>query len=294
MANVLSRGSGLRVELICVGRAPHGKAEHPRGVLVVPAGDLGVRFGARDHRLGRSRRHGRRPSPPRGGGPGRRVERGGLGPTFDDVTRDVWARCCGGRCGFGPISRKPSARDSAVGACHAPANRRQAYLLLQARGRPANDVGTAPGSGWTSLEKPSSSPAPARRLKPMAAGPRALLRRGRGRRSAHRVWRLIGRPEAPWTAAAHADQRRTGVGRDHLGHLAHDGAVDVKITSVGESQDRVGNRFGAVGRGPAGIWRGHLCRRTQTLAESLGEPVGVAETLAVAESCTGGLRKPNN
>ena len=76
---------------------------------------------------------------------------GGLGPTFDDLTREASAEACGRGLVFSPgLLREIQAKfRHARLRSMPPANKRQAYLLEGALAIP-NHVGTAPGSGWLS------------------------------------------------------------------------------------------------------------------------------------------------
>lgn len=294
MANVLSRGSGLRVELICVGsELLMGKLNTHGAYLSSLLEDLGVPL-ARETTVSDDpvdmadafAAAWRRSDVV--------LSVGGLGPTFDDVTRDVWARVLRRPLRFRTdLLKTIRARFRRRGLPMPPANRRQAYLLRGAVALP-NDVGTAPGQRLDIARKTLFLfPGPGAELKPMAARDLAPFLRGRGagaRRT--RVWRLIGRPESA------VDQRLRTLIKDGpalagttWGILAHDGAVDVKITGVGESQDRVETvlaRWDGVLRGEFGA--DIFAEGTQTLAESLENRLASrGETLAVAESCTGGL-----
>lgn len=219
---------------------------------------------------------------------------GGLGPTFDDVTRDVWARVLRRPLGFRPaLLRVVRDRFRRRGLPMPPANRRQAYLLGGAVALP-NDVGTAPGQRLDLGRKTLFLfPGPGAELKPMVARDLVPFLRGRGKGARRtRVWRLIGRPESA------VDQRlrallkdRPVLGGTTWGILAHDGVVDVKITAGAESASRVDavlSRWDAVLRGEFGA--DIFGEGAQTLAEALEARLAArGETLAVAESCTGGL-----
>jgi nicotinamide-nucleotide amidase len=210
-----------------------------------------------------------------------------LGPTFDDVTRDVWARVLRRPLRFrSDLLKTIRARFRQRGIPMPPANRRQAYLLAGARPL-ANDVGTAPGQRLDARDKTLFLfPGPGSELKPLVARELVPFLAGRGtpaRRT--RVWRLIGRPESAVDQRLRVLFRRPGVVGTTWGILAHDGVVDVKITARGDA--------------PLAFWDGVLRREygpdlfgegAQSLAEAL--EIGLAargETLAVAESCTGGL-----
>ncbi len=287
MTNVLARGGGSRVELICVGSEllmgklnTHGA--YLSTVLEEAGAPLARETTVADDPVDMAEAF---------AAAWRRSDVvlcvGGLGPTFDDVTRDVWARVLRRPLRFrSDLLKTIRARFRQRGIPMPPANRRQAYLLAGARPL-ANDVGTVPGQRLDARDKTLFLfPGPGSELKPLVARELVPFLAGRGtpaRRT--RVWRLIGRPESAVDQRLRVLFRRPGVVGTTWGILAHDGVVDVKITARGDA--------------PLAFWDGVLRREygpdlfgegAQSLAEAL--EIGLAargETLAVAESCTGGL-----
>ncbi|MBK8574149.1 MAG: hypothetical protein IPN90_00180 [Elusimicrobia bacterium] len=168
------------------------------------------------------------------------VVTGGLGPTFDDLTRDVWAKVCGRKLVLRPeILAVIAERFRRRGTPMPPANRRQAYLIEGARPL-ANAHGTAPGQ---LLEVRGKTlvllPGPGREMKPMVEQhivPFLLKNYSPGPRRT-KIWRLFGMPESA------VDQQLRGMltskGGLSWGILAQDGVVDVKMTVSGSDVKKV-------------------------------------------------------
>lgn len=294
MAQVLSRGGGPRVELICVG------SELLMGKLNTHGAFLSSLLEDRGVPLARETTVSDDPADMADAfaAAWRRSEVvlsvGGLGPTFDDLTRDVWARVLRRPLRFrAGLLKTIRALFRRRGLSMPPANRRQAYLLRGAVALP-NEAGTAPGQRLDIGDKTLFLfPGPGAELKPMVARDLVPFLRGR-RKGARRtrVWRLVGRPESA------VDQRlrtlladRSDLRGTTWGILAHDGVVDVKITAADDSAARVDavlSRWDGVMRSEFGV--DLFGEGTQTLAEVLEARLAArGETLAVAESCTGGL-----
>jgi nicotinamide-nucleotide amidase len=221
---------------------------------------------------------------------------GGLGPTFDDLTREVWARVLGRRLVLrADLLAGIRDRFRRRGLPMPPANRRQARVMQGARVL-ANPNGTAPGQ---LVEFESKIlvllPGPGRELKPMVEGdvfPYLRERFSKGSRKT-RVWRLFGLAESrvdqrlrPLLASGDRSNRGTT-----WGILAQGGIVDVKATVAGPD---IGSVEATLGR-----WDRWLRRRfgdaifgvgTDTLEAVVGAGLRARNrTLATAESCTGGL-----
>lgn len=216
---------------------------------------------------------------------------GGLGPTFDDLTRDVWAKVCERKLVFrGDLLASIAERFRRRGTPMPPANRRQAWVLRGARIL-ENVNGTAPGQ---LLEVKGKMlvllPGPGREMKPMMerdVAPTLQARFSRGIRRT-KVWRFFGLPESA------IDQRLrrilTSKGGLSWGIIAQEGVVDVKMTVTGPRPERVEKTlsewnarmrrlFGKAIFGNAG----------DTLESVVGQRLRLGrKTLAVAESCTGG------
>lgn len=216
---------------------------------------------------------------------------GGLGPTFDDLTRDVWAKVCGKTLVFdSELLAAIKARFKKRMTPMPPANRRQAYLLRGAKIL-ENANGTAPGQLLEMGRKTLVLlPGPGREMKPMVERdivPFLLNRFSPGVRRT-RIWRLFGLGES--AVDQHLRGILTGKGGLSWGILAQEGVVDVKMTVTGFDIGRVEKtmnkwdirmrkRFGSALFGSGGESLesvvGHLLRRS-------------GKTVAVAESCTGG------
>lgn len=222
---------------------------------------------------------------------------GGLGPTFDDVTREVWSRVTGRKLAFRPdLLEGIRERFRRRGVAMPQANRRQAFVLRGAEVLP-NPAGTAPAQrlrlGRRAL---FLLPGPARELCPLAERdvfPWLKEHFVRGHRET-RLWRLFGVPEsavdekmAPWVAES-PRKKSEGV---QWGVLAHGPVVEVKMTLYGpnrsswESQWRRRDRQIRRTFGPAVFGMG-----PDTLESVVGRRLREKnEVLAVVESCTGGL-----
>jgi len=224
---------------------------------------------------------------------------GGLGPTFDDITREAVAEATGLRLELSkPLLAAITKKFRRARYRMPPANARQAYLV---RGAEAlnNPVGTAPGQ-WLSLAGQQVVillPGPPSELHPMLD--RTVLPRLRKEfpalPQAEAHLHFVGVPESmvdhkvrPLIADA---QTRFG-GHVQFTILAHLGLVDFDIFVTGKTlpkaraalrgivrgvQSRLGKSFyGMDADYPLEKVVGDRFRRTRN-------------TLAVAESCTGGM-----
>lgn len=222
---------------------------------------------------------------------------GGLGPTFDDITRDVWGKVLGRRLKF---------RKELLGAIEArfrlrkmpmpPMNRRQAYLLEGAEVL-ENPRGTAPGQRLTVGKKTLALlPGPASELFPMAD---ALLipwlrERLPARARETRVWRIFGvaesRVDEALRSLVEGEKTKGGVAVV-WGILAQAGVVDIKATTSGSAVAAVAARMeGIEGRVRETFGKDIYGTGRETLEEVVGVLLkGRGQTLSLAESCTGGL-----
>ena len=224
------------------------------------------------------------------------VVTGGLGPTEDDVTRDVAAELLG-------LPLEESAdilhgirrRFAARGLEMPETNRRQAAVPRGARVLP-NRAGTAPGlaieAGKTLLVL---LPGPPRELQPMfdrfiADG---LAPASGGRRVQRRTVRTTGRPEShidelaaplygPWRA------RRPPIEATVLASL---GQVDLHLSTVGDDPDGAARTLDeAVAEVMQVLGSAVVSTDGRSLPVVVGELLlRSGARLAVAESCTGGL-----
>lgn len=224
---------------------------------------------------------------------------GGLGPTFDDLTREAVCEATGRKLVFRPELWKGIQRKLARYKWSIPAqNRRQAFLIEGARAL-RNEHGSAPGQ---LLELPRAGrpaqlvalmPGPYAEMSPMFEAevlPALKARYGRGLHPAALTVRLSGLPEseaekrlAPVLALAGPEMSFTilaGSGRVdfHCWALAATAAKARRL--VAEARRRayraVGDHiYGEDGATPESAL-GELLRRRRL-------------TLALAESCTGGM-----
>jgi nicotinamide-nucleotide amidase len=211
---------------------------------------------------------------------------GGLGPTSDDVTREVVAELTDRSLGFDhTLFSKIEAHVVKRGFRFSDAIKRQAYVLEGATVLP-NDFGTAPG-----LYLPASPtfpdlfllPGPPRELRPMFqvyAAP--IIRRIVGHSDLRAmVFRTSGIGESAIQELVGADL--DAVAAVEVGYCAHVGAVDLRLIGTGS----------AVEQGAAIVRDKLESYIVSTDGKALEEIVVELltkrnETLAVAESCTGG------
>ena|GEM_PF-37299 len=217
---------------------------------------------------------------------------GGLGPTTDDVTREVCAELLGL-----PLDEDPSIMEAITrrlakrGVAFKERMRRQAMVPRGAEVLPNNN-GTAPGlyippvvRAWRATPHLFLLPGPPRELLPMFdASVLPILRRIAGGLPMRekRIYRVVGMGES-WVEEAiglELDKR----GDIEVGYCARPNEVDLRLIAAPDVLDAVEPAvLAAVGQ--------HLVSRK---GERLEEWI-VAElrrrrlTLAAAESCTGGL-----
>ncbi len=221
------------------------------------------------------------------------IAMGGLGPTEDDRTREAFARALGRRLVFHPdILRTIEARFRRRGLAAPATNRKQAYVLRGAEAL-ANPNGTAPGQ-WleTGRHIVVLLPGPPHELKPMFEN--LVLSRLRRRSKGSLVRRIL---------------RLTGLGESLMESRIADvyGALPagVSLTTLASPGD-LAIHIIVEGTGGAESLRQRIDAVENALIERVGdfvysrdgrtlpEVVGAGllarrETLACAESCTGGL-----
>jgi len=217
---------------------------------------------------------------------------GGLGPTSDDITRQAVAAAFGCELRLDPaILPKIEARFRALGRAMPQSNRRQAELPVGAESLP-NDAGTAPGV-W--LEHPGglviALPGPPHEMRAVLSTEvmERILHRLRPPAVAQRALQVAGVPESDLEDRI-ADLYGAEAGAE-VTVLARAGQIEILVLVRNDDPERA--RAGA----------DRLCERISerlgdavfageptTLAASVGERLRRAgATLAVAESCTGGL-----
>ena len=221
---------------------------------------------------------------------------GGLGPTADDVTRDVVAELLGA-----PLEESPAiveairARFTARGLEMPEINRRQAAVPRGAEIL-ANPRGTAPGLWLTAGEaRLALLPGPPRELRPMfdRLADERLAPVADGRRVQRRTIRTTGRTES------HVDELARPVYEPLAGRqpsvettiLASLGQIDLHLSTVGTDPEAGERVLDTAVNELAGVLGSCV---VSTDGRSLPEVVGEllrrrSARVAVAESCTGGL-----
>lgn len=221
---------------------------------------------------------------------------GGLGPTDDDMTRDVVGELLGRPPEYHPeIFEAIERRFAARGLRTPEINRRQAMVPRGAAVLP-NGNGTAPGL-WIEHEGKLIVllPGPPRELKPMfdAVIQERLLGHVGASRLFRRLLRITGQSEsyveekmqplyAQWLAAP------TRITTTILASL---GQIELHLTAIAHSADE-GHRAldGAVDDVGAALGRDLFSTNGETMQQILGELCrSRGLRIAAAESCTGGL-----
>jgi nicotinamide-nucleotide amidase len=223
---------------------------------------------------------------------------GGLGPTFDDITREAWSRVTRRPLKENPrlvqnIQHKFKMRGLAMPA----QNRRQAQVLRGAKVLD-NPFGTAPGQ-WLSVGQKALAllPGPARECRPMFENQvlPALKRLYPGRRRLLLNWRIFGKPESVIDEAMQAfrekDETMPGPVKSVWGIIAGSFIIDIKVALEGAQAPALAERARAIDRELRRLFPGDIFG---TGADTLESAVGrllqkKGQTLATAESCTGGL-----
>lgn len=224
---------------------------------------------------------------------------GGLGPTFDDLTREAVARALGRDLVFSPRLYAGIRRKFSHLATRLPReNRRQAFLVRGAAAL-ANRVGSAPGQiiirprPHGSPQTVALLPGPPREMVPMLDGevmPRLRRAYGRGLHAATLDLHLCGLPESaaderlqPLTRQAGPELDFTilsGPGRVDFHAFARCASARRSRTLIARCRRQAMRLVGQhiFGEGPATLESavGGLLRRRRL-------------SLAVAESCTAGL-----
>lgn len=217
---------------------------------------------------------------------------GGLGPTEDDVTREAAAQALLRRLLYSEeLMETLAARFARLGRQMSDNNRRQAFLIEGARILP-NPNGTAAGQ-WIDLPGRIVMllPGPPRELRPMFTDYcRPLLAEVIPQRALHTlVYRVAGMPESeldqliapiykPYENPETTILAKEGDIQIHLRAAAETaGAAAALVSEVGAKiEEALGNRIYSNDGSPLEAALGQLLKAR-------------GETLAVAESCTGGL-----
>lgn len=217
---------------------------------------------------------------------------GGLGPTHDDLTMEAVARATGRPLrldeeALAMVRARGSVPGSGAGAAER-AQRKQATLPEGAE--PLPPPGTAPGCLLT--HGPTLVvvlPGPPWELEAMLSAalerPAVAAVLARGRPPDERVWRIHGVPEAR-LAEVLAEAPAALLAPLRIGICARDGELEVTVRAArgaSGSADALADRLGAA-LGPA-LYRRDGASVDAVIAAALTDR---AQTLAVAESCTGG------
>lgn len=226
---------------------------------------------------------------------------GGLGPTFDDVTREAAAAAVGRPLVYRPELYARILRRYRRFRLRVPAsNRRQAWVIQGARALD-NPHGSAPGQALVLPRVPGKGP---ERLLFLLPGPfdemspmferlvlPALRRRfAPGRASARRVFRFYGLAEAAVDRRLAPLLAGRGAGVEYT-ILARLGFVDLHARARAATSAGARALLERVERKVRRLMGGRLYGRDgETLASAVGERLRRRGwTLATAESCTGGL-----
>ena len=221
---------------------------------------------------------------------------GGLGPTADDVTRDVAAALLGAPLEeSAAIVEEVRARFTARGLEMPETNRRQAAVPRGAEVL-ANPRGTAPGLWLTSGEvRLVLLPGPPRELRPMFDRLVAdrLAGAAGGRRVQRRMVRTTGRTESHIDELARPicqplSARQPPIETTILASL---GQIDLHLSTVGDDPEAAGRLLDAAVAELAGALGSCVVSVDgRSLPEVVGELLRRRRArVAIAESCTGGL-----
>lgn len=216
---------------------------------------------------------------------------GGLGPTADDVTREAAAAMLGRELIEDPeVWARIERRFRSFGRVPSENNRRQAQVIAGGRVLP-NRHGTAPGMmieerGKTLVLMPGVpfelTALLAEHLEPW------LAERSRGREIERVTLRTALRPESEVDRALEPAYRE--LGREGITLLASPGEVKVRLEAAGTAAERQ-ERLAVMERRLRELLGAAIYGRGESPLEAVvGELLATrGATLAVAESCTGGL-----
>ena len=222
---------------------------------------------------------------------------GGLGATSDDITRDV----LGHLLDRSLVLHQPSLdnmarRYAAMGRVVTPIAQRQALILAGSEGL-LNPVGIAPGMALE-LPAPDNGPAAAKRLFVLPGPPREFLgvlqtqilprlaqRLGAAARRLEKVFMVCGLGESEVAERLEGLTLKTpGL---EVGYCAHPGEVEVRLLAAPAAAAALEADAAAVRQVlGAAVFAETRCE----LEDAVGQLLATRrQTVAVAESCTGGL-----
>ncbi len=216
---------------------------------------------------------------------------GGLGPTEDDVTREAVADALGRELVFQPeILAAIEERFRRAGRVMAEINRRQAYVIQGAEVLP-NGVGTAPGQ-WIREQRRAVVllPGPPGELKPMFTDQVRPRLRALGPPLAIRTltFRVAG------IAESDLDQRIAPIYKRYADLattvLAAPGDIQVHLRARCEEEAKAQSLVEEAGRQIEAVLGDRIYSNGEPMEVVLGRLLAERRaTVAVAESCTGGL-----
>lgn len=225
------------------------------------------------------------------------ITSGGLGPTFDDLTRECVSKVTGKPLRFSnALMEKIAGRFKSAGLAMPEENRRQAYVVEGAIPI-VNAVGTAPGQIVSVAKKVLAIlPGPPKELVPMMDGALVpCLRKKLGSPAVlSAVLHVYGDTESKIDElidpVVRGDWEQKGV-KVVFGILAHGSVIDVKVSVEGRDSSPVSAVFHRIRRELYAILRDKVYGENEDTLESvIGRKLKWrGETLSAAESCTGGL-----
>lgn len=236
------------------------------------------------------------------------ITTGGLGPTFDDLTRETVAKVLKKKLVFKREVMEAIAMWFAVRDLKMPKdNERQAYIIKGARVIP-NKVGTAPGMMLQGREQRAEGrkqrtratmillPGPPRELRPMMEGVVLpyLKEKYEQRIAKSCVLHICGLTESEVAEKIkpiiETERELTG-GEVKFAILAHFSVIDLKIEVSGINELLINETLLAIQREFYDCLGERIYGKDeQTLEGVVGQLLGSKrKTLGVAESCTGGL-----
>jgi nicotinamide-nucleotide amidase len=222
---------------------------------------------------------------------------GGLGPTFDDLTREAAGLALGRRLRFKPrLWRVILKRFARYHVAVPEENKRQAEVLVGAEIL-ANPAGSAPGQRLEFRGRDGAPrslilmPGPFAEMSPIfeKALPRLAARHARASAAASLTVRLVGVPES--VADETLDPVRRAFPSAAFTILASGGEVSFHATARARTTAAARREIGSIRRavyGAVGPWS--YGEGDTTLESALGRRLRtLGLTVSVAESCTGGL-----
>lgn len=218
---------------------------------------------------------------------------GGLGPTADDLTRQVLAKTCGKRLVINDIAERTIRERFRQRGIAMPASNLSQAMVPEGGAIIENTRGTAPG---LIIEKDDTFfvalPGPPAELAPMTQAALKALLREKGHRGAARRWHTLhtcGMPES--LLCEKIEDLFRVEGNPVLSVTAHAQGVDLRITAQGKDADEAEELIEALAKQIRERLGDYVYGQDgQGLEQMVGEAlVSRGMTIGVAESCTGGL-----